>query len=600
MTQFISKRNLQFLLYQVFDVLALTKHEYYQEHDKEMFDAMLDTSLDFAQNLFFPIYKEMDRQPPQLIDGKVRVHPTVRTILKQLGANGWIGAIFSNEVGGAQLPIMIANSCYFILGASNYSATVYPGLSKGAAGLILSFGSDELIQTYVPKLFSGEWQGTMALTEPQAGSSLSDITTTAEPTADGYYKLRGRKIFISAGDHDGVDNVVHLMLAKIKDAPAGVKGISLFVVPQKRIEDGKLVPNDVSVSEIYHKLGYRGAPITALAIGESDNCRGYLVGEPHKGLRYMFQMMNEARVEVGIGATAIASAAHYAALQYTQERLQGRKLTEKDPTQPQVPIIAHPDVKRMLLFQRAVIEGSLSLLMQCARYADLAKVLPAGEEKEKNELLLDMLTPIAKSYPSEMGILAVSSSLQCLGGYGYCEDFPIEQYFRDMRIHPIHEGTTGIHGQDLLGRKVTLHNGREYALYLDEVKQTIANAQSIAELKTYAQQLADAMELVQRVTQHLLGLSQSQGVDRFLADATVYLEFFGISTIAWQWLVQGIVAQQALTQEGSASDAEFYRGKLVTMQYFFGYELPKTLGLAQVLLNSQGLTVTMDSNVFSS
>jgi alkylation response protein AidB-like acyl-CoA dehydrogenase len=596
--KFVSRRNLEFLLYEVFDVLSLTQYDYYQDHDREMFDMVLDTSLAIARDLFLPTLEEMDRNAPELVDGRIKVHPAVRTIMGELGKGGWIGSIFPEDLGGFQLPLVMANCCNFIFSAANYSASVYSSLSTGAANLIVSFGDEDLIETYVPKILSGEWQGTMALTEPQAGSSLSDITTTAEPTPEGHYKLRGRKLFISAGDHDAVENVVHLMLAKIKGAPAGVRGISLFVVPQKRIDDdGRLVANDVLTSEMYHKLGYRGAPIAGLSMGEKDDCRGYLVGEPHRGLRYMFQMMNEGRLGVGFGATAIASAAYHAALEYARERLQGRRLSHKDPTLPQVPIIEHADVKRMLLFQRAVVEGSLSLLTQCFKYADLIKVL-TGDEKEECDLLLDILTPVAKSYPSEMGILSVSQSLQCLGGYGYCDDFPLEQYYRDARIHPIHEGTTGIHGLDLLGRKVIMHDGRAYALYLAQVRETIQVAQEIAELEPYARQLGEALESLQHVTNHLLGLAGSQGPERFLADATVYLEFFGIITIAWQWLLQGMVAQKALQNGDSEADAGFYRGKLYTLRYFFGYELPKTLGLAVILLNSDGLTVEADEKLF--
>ena len=288
-----------------------------------------------------------------------------------------------------------------------------------------------------------------------------------------------------------MDNVIHLMLAKIKGAPAGVRGISLFVVPQKRIENGQLVPNDVNTAGIYHKLGYRGSPITQLSMGENNDCRAYLVGEPHKGLMYMFQMMNEARIDVGLGAAAIASAAYYASLEYAKERPQGRKVTSKDPAQPQIPIIQHADIRRMLLFQRAVVEGSLALILQCARYADLGRVL-TGEEKEKNELLLDLLTPVAKSYPSEMGIPSVSAGVQILGGYGYCDEFPLEQFYRDVRIHPIHEGTTGIPGITLLGRNVTMKNGHHLKLFLGELQAAIKKAEEIPELKAYAQELNDA------------------------------------------------------------------------------------------------------------
>ena len=458
--KFVSERNLKFLLYDVFDLSSLTSFEPFADHSREVFDMVLDTAVKIGRDMLKPHFADMDRQQPELVDGQVRVHPMVREFMRTCGEGGWISAGAPYELGGMQLPLMIAAAGRFVFSAANYSAGVYPMLTSGAAHLIESFGSEELIETYIPKMFEGAWQGTMALTEPQAGSSLSDITTQAEPTDEGYYRIHGQKIFISTGDHDGAGNIVHLMLAKIKGASPGVKGISLFVVPKKRpAENGELIPNDVAVTAIYHKLGYRGAPITQLSLGENGDCRGYLVGEPHMGLKYMFQMMNEARLEVGMGAAAIASAAYYASLEYAQQRPQGRRLSEKNPLNPQVPIIEHPDVKRMLVFQRAVVDGSLSLLLQCCRYADMMKVT-SGEEKERWFLLLDLLTPVAKSYPSEMGVLSVSQGLQCLGGYGYCDEFPLEQFYRDARIHPIHEGTTGIQGLDLLGRKVTMHGGK--------------------------------------------------------------------------------------------------------------------------------------------
>jgi butyryl-CoA dehydrogenase len=540
----------------------------------------------------------MDKNPPEFVNGRVKVHPVVKTVMKECGEGGWIAAPFPFDLGGQQLPLMISGACRFIISAANYSASIYPFLTTGAAHLVLSFGSQEMIETYVPKMFSGEWQGTMALTEPQAGSSLADLTSTAELTEQGYYKLRGQKIFISAGDHDGVDNIIHLMLAKIKGAPAGVKGISLFIVPQKRIENGQLLPNDVNTAGIYHKLGYRGAPITQLSMGENNDCRAYLVGEPHKGLMYMFQMMNEARIDVGLGAAAIASAAYYASLEYAKERPQGRRLTSKDPTQPQIPIIQHADIRRMLLFQRAVVEGSMALILQCAWYADLGRVL-TGEEKEKNELLLDLLTPVAKSYPSEMGIPSVSAGLQILGGYGYCDEFPLEQFYRDARIHPIHEGTTGIQGITLLGRNVTMKNGQALKLFHAEVQATIKKAEEVSELKPYAQELKEALDKLSRVTLHLIGIAQSKGPDVFLADSTLYLEFFGIVGIAWQWLFQALSIQKALNQKPSGVEADFYQGKFYTFRYFFRYELPKIEGLAKRLTDGDGLTVEMKDTFFA-
>lgn len=597
--KFISERNLKFLLYEVFNIEDLTQQDYYRQHNRKMFDMVLNAGMKLAKVLLLPCLEEMDRNQPVLEKGKVIVHPSVRKIMKEMGDGGWIASGFPTEFDGEQLPQVISAASRFIFSAANYSGSIYPELTAGAARLITSFGGDDQVNTYVPKMLNGQWQGTMALTEPQAGSSLSDIATKAVPTSDGYYRIKGQKTFISAGDHNGVKNVIHLMLAKIEGAPSGVKGISLFIVPQQRIDEkGKLIPNDVVIASIYHKLGYRGAPITELSLGEEDNCRGYLVGEANKGLFYMFQMMNEQRLGVGLGATAIASAAYHAALEYSKERPQGRTISQKGADNPQTPIIEHADVKRMLLFQRAVVEGSLSLIMQCWLYVDRLLASPE-EEKEKYELLLDILTPIAKSYPAEMGILSTSQSLQCLGGYGYCDDFPIEQFFRDMRIHPIHEGTTGIQGIDLLGRKVVMKNGKAFDLYTSEVIETITQALGIPELASYATQLNDALEELKIVTLHKMELGQEKGKEISLADATLYLEFFGIITIAWQWLLQAVSIQNTLKKDQSKAEANFYHGKLYTFRYFFSYELPKIMGLAKRLKDDDALTVDMKPDFFT-
>ncbi len=598
-SKWVSERNLKFLLYEVFDAEALTQQAYFGEHNREVFDLVLDTALKMARDKLFPCFQEMDKLAPRLEQGQVRVHPSVRPIMEEWGEGGWIAASLPYEYGGQQLPSMVALACNYIFAAANFSSTGFPLLNAGAAHLILSFGSQELKDTYVPHLLAGRWQGTMALTEPHAGSSLSDITTRAEPTDQGYYRIRGQKIFISAGDHDGVDNVIHLMLAKIAGGPPGAKGISLFVVPKKRLnQDGSLEPNDLVAMSVYHKMGYRGCPITQLTIGDENDCRGYLVGEPHRGLAYMFQMMNEARLGVGMQATSIASAGYYTALAYAKERPQGRKLVSKDPSLPQVPIIEHADVKRMLLFQRAISEGSLSLILQCAKYTDLMRSEDT-QHAERAALLLDLLTPVAKSYPSEMGILSVSQGLQVLGGYGYCDEYPMEQYLRDSRIHPIHEGTTGIQAQDLLGRKVVMKNGQAMLLYLEEVREAVQAATHFETLKPYAERLSQAADTLQDVTMSLVQIALTRDIERYLADATLYLEFFGIIAVAWQWLLQGVAAERALRENATAADKLFYQGKIRTLQYFFHYELPKTLGLAARLREADGLTVQMDQEVFS-
>lgn len=597
--KFISIRNLKFLLFEVFDVLSLSEYPYFSQHNQKMYNLVLNAALKMSSRLLHPLFEEMDRNPPELIAGQVKVHPAVAGIMKEFGQGGWISATFPLASNGEQLPSMVANACFMMFSAANYSASVYPGLTAGAARLIDSFGNAKLKKTFLSKMLSGQWQGTMALTEPQAGSSLTDIATTALPAADGFYKIRGRKTFISAGDHDGAENIIHLMLARIDGAPAGPKGISLFVVPKKRLNaDGVLSPNDISVSQIFHKMGYRGAPIAELSIGDKDDCHGYLLGEPHRGLAYMFQMMNEERIGVGLGAASIASAAYHAALNYCKQRPQGRRLMDKDPASPQIPIIEHADVKRMLLFQRAVVEGSFSLLMQCSQYEDLSRAaLP--QETSRYRLLLELLTPVAKTYASEMGILSTSQSIQCFGGYGYCRDFPVEQHFRDMRIHPIHEGTTGIQGMDLLGRKVVMENGKAFALFLEEVQAAMNSARKFPALQPMVNQLDMAVKQLQEVTLKLVTIAHEKGPEVFLADATLYLEFFGIITVAWQWLLQAILVKKAQTGELSMSEADFYQGKLFTARYFFAYELPKISGLVQRLSDGNPLTVEMKPAYFS-
>lgn len=595
--QYFSKRNLNFLLNEVFKVEQLNQYPYFEDHSQETFGMVIDTADAFADNLLRPLLTEMDRKEPQLVEGKIRVHAGMRPIIKKFGEDGWINAPFTYDEGGQQLPFVVHNAAAFVFQAANYSASAFPFLSTGAANLIRSFGSKYLINTYTPKMYAGLWQGTMALTEPGAGSSLSDMITTAYPTDnEGVYKIEGQKIYISAGDHDACQNVVHLMLAKIKGGPTGAKGISLFVVPQQRPENDGLVPNDVITAGVYHKMGYKGTPIAHLSMGSNNNCFGYLVGQEHQGLKYMFQMMNEARVGVGMNATAIATAAYYASLEYAKERPQGRIISDKDASKPQVAIIKHADVKRMLLFQKAITEGSLSLLVLCGLYSDLIHVTQ-GQERENYELLLDLLTPVAKSYPSEMCCLSTSAAVQILGGAGYTTDFPVEQFYREARIHPIHEGTTAIHGLDLLGRKVLMKSGKALQLYLTEIESTISKAKSIDTLKDSAEKLEIYLAKSKKITLHLLSLAP-QDTEIFLADATLYLELFGVLTIGWQWLVQAIVAQTALTNGAEGTEADFYHGKLATHRYFQEYELVKIDSLVKRLASADNVTIEMQAAWF--
>ncbi len=596
-TPYISIRHLKFLLYEVLDAPGLQQFPYFEAYDREAFDLALDAARQIGDTHLFPFYRIMDKEKAYVHQGEVIVHPCIRQAMQALGEGGWISAPDDYEAGGQRMPLSLLNAALMIFYAANSNASTHAFLTQGAAHLLRSFATDDLQQQYIPMMYAGQWQGTMALTEPQAGSSLSDITTTATPQEEGYYLIKGQKIYISGGDHNGVDNVVHLMLARIAGAPAGAKGISLFVVPKLRHEGQGFVPNDVTTAGIYGKMGQKGYVAAHLQLGEQDDCRGWLVGEPHKGLSYMFQMMNEARIGTGLMAAATASGAYYAALKYTRERPQGRHPSHKDLTLPQVLIIEHADVRRMLLFQKAIIEGSFALLLQCSYYTDMTKHAQ-GPAQRKAHLLLELLTPIAKSFPAEMGTLAVSAGMQCLGGAGYCDDFPLEQYYRDIRVNAIYEGTTGIHGLDLLGRKVMMENGEAAAIFAQEISEAVSKAMQLDELRDMAIALGDAAGSLQQVTLSLFQVARKEKPEVFLADATLYLEYFGYVAIGWQWLLQATTAQLALHTAAGAQEKAFYEGKIITARYFMEYEIPKTKGLHQRLMSEQRVTMAVASAHF--
>lgn len=599
--RFANRRDIKFLLEEVFDIETLTRYEYFQDHSLDTFNMIIDTAWKMGTDLCYPVLQDMDKNPPRYEDGQAKVHPAVRVFLDEIGAGGWINADWDYESGGQQLPNMVKFVYGFLFMAANYSIGAYQLLTTGAANIMNLFASEELKNKYLDKLCAAEWQGTMALTEPDVGSSLGDLASSAEETNQGYYLIKGKKIFISAADTSACDNTVHMLLARVKGAPKGVKGISLFVVPKFRLEDdGQLVYNDISCDGIEHKLGYKGSPIGQLTMGENNDCRGWLVGEAGRGLGYMFHMMNEERINVGIGAVGKATAAYYASLEYVSQRCQGRKPTEKDPNSPMIPIIEHADIKRMLLMQKSIVEGGLAISLQVAKYQDMARVAQSKEEKEKYELLVDLLVPVVKTFPSEAGILSTSAAIQCLGGYGFCQDFPVEQHFRDIRIDTIHEGTTCVQGQDLLGKKISMKNGKALDLFLEEIAKTLQQSQEYAVLKPLADQLIEALNELNEVGKYLQGLAAQGKTEAFLADAVLYLEMFGLIAISWQWLLQAITAQKALAGKESMleSDRLFYQGKMFTCRYFFSYELNKIYGIKRRLMSSEFITVEMDSKLF--
>jgi butyryl-CoA dehydrogenase len=596
--KYVDVDTLKYMLYDVHKLEELLSRERFQDHDTASLDMFLDSVKEFADRELFPYFKEMDEHPAYHKEGKVFVHDQVKTIMYKGGELGLISAPFDYEAGGLQIPLMTQTTAFYMLDAANNHLPGYAALTSGAAELIIHFGNKKLNETYVSKMLSGQWGGTMCLTEPQAGSSLSDVATKAIPAEDGFYKITGQKIFISGGDNNFTENIVHLVLARIEGAPKGTKGISLFVVPKNRpTANGELEFNDVTTVADFQKMGQRGYCTTHLGFGDADDCRGWLVGEPHKGLHYMFLMMNGARIAVGRGASAIACAAYYASLQYANERPQGRKLSndgKKNPEENQTLIINHPDVRRMLLLQKSVVEGSMSLVLLAARYYDLITTAESEEEKEKYHLLLEMIIPIVKTYPSEAGSYAVNNGIQVLGGYGFCTDFILQQYYRDIRIFSLYEGTTGIQSQDLLGRKVPMNNGKGMELLSGEVMKTIQQASKIESLQSYAQTLGGKLQLTQKVLEHLMPHAIKGNYEQYLADASIFMEFLSLILMSWTWLDIGINATKALRTDGKYSIA-FYESKIHTMKYFYTYELPKTTGLSETLLNTESITIKKDS-----
>ncbi|PPK86648.1 butyryl-CoA dehydrogenase [Neolewinella xylanilytica] len=597
--QYISLRNLKFMLHEVLDLAGLQDSERFGGFDDEAIDLSLDAARQLADQYLWPAYRKMDKEKAYYRDGEVHVLPEVREGMRALGESGWLSAAWGFEESGQQMPLTVQNAGSMIFQAANGNLAAYGFLTTGAANLIREFGSDDLKATYLPRMAAGEWQGTMALTEPQAGSSLTDITTYYERQEDGSYRVNGQKIYISGGDHTGVDNVVHLLLARQKDGPKGIKGVSLFVVPKYLPTDGGLRDNHVTTAGIYGKMGQRGYVAAHLMFGEQGPTRAFLVGGEFRGLNNMFLMMNEARIGTGMMAAGSASAAYYASLQYARERPQGRHPGNKDVNVPQVLIIEHADVRRMLLFQKAVVEGSIALLLQCSLYEDTYRL----QRDERSKLLLELLTPVAKSFPSEYGNEAVSMGMQVLGGAGYTDDFPLEQLFRDIRVNSIYEGTTTIHGLDLLGRKVMMEGGKTVAYLSEEVSLDLRAAARFDRVRGVAEKLGRGFQQLEEVLRHLLGLAQREEDSRvFLADATVFLDYFGLHVIGWMWVKQATAAavafEEAATVGGrdmGVDEQAFYESKIRTAGFFFDYVFTRTAGFRRTLLSTNRITLTTAS-----
>jgi butyryl-CoA dehydrogenase len=565
------RAEIDFQLYDVLHVEKLLALPQFAEHDRATLDSILDTAYDIAADYYAPTAAALDAFDFKLVDHAVATPPYLKAATDAYVEAGFMGMGFAAKDGGLQLPATFANAASLVFSASNGSANGYTFLTIGAAHLLAEFANDEQRKTWMEPMVEGRYFGTMALSEPQAGSSLADVATKAVPVGDGTYHLTGNKMWISGAEHDLSENIVNLVLAKLPDAPPGVKGISLFIVPKFLVNpDGSIGKrNGAYVTGINHKLGQRGIINTVLTLGEPDPCVGYLVGKPHDGMREMFHMMNEARIAIGAWAASSSIAAYEYSLEYAKDRPQGRLASNKDPLSPPVAIVEHADVRRMLLRQKALAEGSLALVLYCARLFDLAHASTSDAERTEASLILDLLTPVAKTWPSERGIESTSLAIQILGGYGYSPEYPVERHFRDQRLNPIHEGTTGIQGLDLLGRKVRLQDGALLTTFLAAVRRDIAEHAS-AEFTREEALLRDALAKIEQVTKTLLDAQISLGPDRALAEATDYLDAFGSIVVAWRWLVMGRIA-------AALGADDFHAGKVTAARYFFRYDVPEAL-----------------------
>ena len=598
MTDILSRRDVQFQLHEWLGVERLTERDRYSDQTVDDWNDVLSLAEQIAEDQFQPHNRKADLNEPAIgDDGKVVLIPEVAEALSVLGETGLMAAAMPEEVGGMSLPATVSSAIFAWLHAANVGTTAYPMLTAGAANLLIANGSEDQVDTWVKPMIEGRFHGTMCLSETQAGSSLSDITTKAVPQDDGTYRVFGNKMWISGGSHELGENIVHLVLAKIPGSPPGVKGISLFIVPRFLLaDDGSIGErNDVVLAGVNHKMGFRGTVNTVLGFGEGEykpggeaGAVGYLIGEPNRGLAYMFHMMNEARIGVGLGATALGYTGYLKSLRYARERPQGRNLASKNPEDPQIPISEHTDVKRMLLAQKSYVEGALGLELYCSSLVDDEMTAAEEADRARASLLLEILTPIAKSWPSQWCLEANSLAIQVHGGYGYAREYDVEQHYRDNRLNPIHEGTHGIQALDLLGRKVTMQGGAAFGALFETITATVEEARGAGgEATELGDQLAAALGRLAETTGKLWA---DRDPELALANATLYLEAAGHIVIAWIWLQQYLAA--------AGKKGEFYEGKRQATRYFFRFELPKTGPQFDLLASLDRTTLEMEDSWF--
>ena len=595
------RRDVDFVLHEQLNVGALSEHEKYAEFNKKTVDLIISEARNLAVKEILPTFKEGDEQGCRLENGQVFVPESFKRAYDLFVEGEWLAMPEDPEYGGQGMPRTISLAAADYFNGANYAFMMYPGLTHGAALLVEAFGTERQKKLFLKNMFTGKWTGTMLLTEPEAGSDVGNLTTSAVKNEDGTYSISGNKIFISAGEHDLVENIVHPVLARIEGAPAGTKGISLFLVPKYRVnDDGSLGEfNDVVCTGIEHKMGINGNATCSLTLGGKGQCVGELLGEANKGMRAMFLMMNEARLLVGMQGFCCASASFMNAVNYARERVQGKNLLQMmDPNAPSVPIIQHPDVRRMLISMKSYVEGMRSLLYYAGYLSD--QVAVSDDEAEKNRLqgMLDLLIPICKGYVTDKAFEVCSTGVQVYGGYGFIKEYPQEQLLRDCRITLIYEGTNGIQAMDLLGRKLGMNKGKPIMDLMVEIQKTIAQAKAIDKLKDYAARVEKALNRLGEIAMHLGATAMSPKVMSAFAFAHPFMEASGDVVMAWMLLWRGVIAATQLEKGAKKKDQAFYEGQMKSVQYFTQAVLPITMGKMDAIMNTCEAAVEITEDAF--
>jgi len=615
MAQVISdRRDIDFVLYEQFNVEALTKHPKFSEFNKKTFDLIINEARNLAVKEILPTFAEGDREGVRLENGQVKVPACYHRPYKLFRDGEWTAMVADPELGGQGLPNCISQAASEYLVGANYAFTLYGVVGHAAGELIEVYGTEAQKRMFLKKMYTGEWCGTMQLTEPQAGSDVGALTTAAVKNPDGTYSITGNKIFITAGDHDLTENIIHPVLARIEGAPKGTKGISLFLIPKIWVNaDGSLgEPNDIVCTGLEEKMGIHGSATCSMALGSKGKCRGLLLGEEHKGMRAMFHMMNAARLAVGFIGFISGSAAYLYALNYARERLQGKDLESiQDSDAPQVPIIRHPDVRRMLLWMKAHVEGMRSFIHLIGSLFDRQICSDDATEKEYAQGLIDLLTPVIKSYCSDRGFEICVEAIQVYGGYGYTRDYPVEQLLRDCKIASIYEGTNGIQAMDLLGRKLGMKGGLVFMNFLQEIQKTTGEAKKIEVLKDPAARVDEAVNRLGEVAMHLGNTALSADFKVAFAYAKPFLDVMGDVCMAWMLLWRATIAVPKLEKlaggldlkarnEKAAKnkDAAFYEGQLQSAKYFINSVLPITIGKMNAITAGDPATVEIPEAAF--